>query len=144
MSQDEFAKIAKAKSQIATVWSTNAMFLETTKANAKAMDRNVSTDLEFKDDELVVNVFGYKVCSKSRVVGTGDDFYMEYRFLASVDNEDHELTRFYVGAGGQVYEDLESETKICDFDNKYIVSHVYRRVAIGLLNSPFFAATEKD
>ena len=140
MSQDVLATIGTAKHRIEAVRSTNAVFLDNARLNAEPQD--VPAKLEFDDDELAVNIFGYRAQSKPRVVRFGDDYYIEYRLIVRFDGEDHEVTRFYVGAGGWIYEDLKSETKLCDFDNEYIASHVCRRVALGLLDSPVFAVAE--
>ncbi|MGR4068639.1 hypothetical protein [Billgrantia sp. C5P2] len=141
MSQDEVVTIAKAKRRIEAVLETNDGFLENARTNA--VPRDIPTKLEFGSDDVFVDVFGYRILSKPRVVRVGDDFYMEYRFLVRFEDEEHEVTRFYVGAGGLVYEDLESESKMCDYNNEYIASLICSRVALGLLKSPVFDVAEK-
>lgn len=142
MTQDELAIIAGAKHRIETVLSTNEGFLEN--ARSHATPRDVPTKLEFDGDSVIVEIFGHKAFSSSRVVRAGNDFYMEYQFVVRFNEEDHELTRFYVGGGGLVYLDLESETTMCDYNNEYIASHICSRVAIGLLKSPVFSVAKKS
>ena len=141
MNHDELATIAKAKHRIDALHSTNDKFIENARTHAEP--RDVPTKLEFEGDAMVVRIFGFEARSKPRVVREEDDFYMEDCFLVAFNDEEHELTRFYVGAGGLVYEDLESGDTMCDYNNEYIASHVCSRVAIGLLKSPVFSVAEK-
>src|SRR5690625_5732116 len=43
----------------------------------------VPTKLEFDGDSVIVEIFGHKAFSSSRVVRAGNDFYMEYQFVRS-------------------------------------------------------------
>src|SRR5690625_6661210 len=122
MTQDELAIIAGAKHRIETVLSTNEGFLEN--ARSHATPRDVPTKLEFDGDSVIVEIFGHKAFSSSRVVRAGNDFYMEYQFVVRFNEEDNELTRFYVGGGGLVYLDLESETTIDLNSTRMNSSHV--------------------
>src|SRR5690625_547556 len=81
MTQDELAIIAGAKHRIETVLSTNEGVLEN--ARSHATPRDVPTKLEFDGDSVIVEIFGHKAFSSSRVVRAGNDFYMEYQFVRS-------------------------------------------------------------
>lgn len=138
MNQNE--EITKAQNSIKRVLETNDQFLVNARNN---VSQDLQTKLEFECNNIVVNIFGYKVCSEPRVVQFKNNFYMEYLFLVRFEGEDHEVTRFYLKSDGTIYKCLDPESKMCDYDSEKISHKIFSQVAIGLLESPVFSVAKR-
>ena len=133
--------LEKAKHRIDNLININNGFIENARKNS--ISRESGTSLAFEGENIAIDVFGYRAKGKQRVVRVNDCFYMEHLFVIDFDGADFEVARLYVGGGGFVYGDLEPEYHMCDYDNQYISSVIYKHVAYGILNSSLFAVSPK-
>lgn len=137
MSNQELHEIAKANRELSVIKERHVAF-NVYIANHGVPD-DVPTKIEFSEQQFHIDCFGYVAKASPRyVIDTSNKtFAVEYLFLISQGDETEEVTRFYLTSYGQICESLDLNTRICDYDTRYLASEICRRVAIGILRSSF-------
>lgn len=137
MNQDRALEIANAKKHIDTVQKMNEKFLKHAKANATS--KEVPSKLEFDAQKIKISCFIYEAVASPRIVkDKSGDFSMEYVFVVKLDEETHEVWRFYLSSHGKITKTLDTENGICDYDNIYIAKIICSHVLTGTLQSALF------
>lgn len=145
MNHPQLIEIANAKNQIDAANAMNESFLA--HARAHSLPQDVPSKLEFSDQAIQVQAFGYIAEAIPRVVRAEDGgFYVEYVFYVRSEQEPQEVFRFYLTSSGRLVESLgtDASASICDVNNPYIAKHLCGRVMLGILRSPLFLPLTKQ
>lgn len=66
----------------------------------------------------------------------------EYAFVGSIGSQEQLLLCLYLTPNGGLYlnSSLDDSTRICDFNNQYVVNNILAKLQVTALSSPFFAS----
>lgn len=104
-------------------------------------DRKTLSSLKVVNQILCVTFLELEFHAVRRTVAS--DFRLianEYAFVGSIDSQEHVLFYLYLTPDGGLYlnSSLDSDSRLCDFNNMFVVSNILERIQIAALSSPFF------
>jgi hypothetical protein len=84
--------------------------------------------------ELEFRAVRRSVAAESRLVAN------EYAFVGSIDGQEHALLYLYLTPDGNLYfnSSLEVDSRLCDYNNQYVVKNILAKIKVTALSSRFF------
>jgi hypothetical protein len=97
--------------------------------------------LSVADGVLSVDACGHSLMAVPRVVHHGGhDFAVEYTFAYMTKDVTTPIWRFYLTENGLLVSSLADDTsRLCDFNNQYVVERLLTEVSTAVLKSFLFA-----
>ena len=85
--------------------------------------------------ELEFRAARRSVAADSRLVAN------EYAFVGSIDGQEHVLLYLYLTPDGNLYfnSSLKVDSRLCDYNNQYVVKNILAKIEVTALSSRFFA-----
>lgn len=142
MNHQQLIQISKARSALATIEPMNAAFLKHCSENSTPQE--FPTKLEVDGKSISINAFGMPAVATGRyVLVDTSEFMTEYVFSIAIEGEPVEVWRCYLSSNGNLLQDLETQSTICDYNNSYIAKHLCGNVLLGVLQSTAFVPAAK-
>ncbi|MDT3734949.1 MAG: hypothetical protein ROZ00_01820 [Denitratisoma sp.] len=65
----------------------------------------------------------------------------EYAFVGSIGDQEHVLLCLYLSPDGNLHlkSSLDDESRLCDYNNQYLVKNILTKIQLAALSSSFFA-----
>jgi hypothetical protein len=133
----QIANLRNTADSLQRLWDLNKKFLA--HATAHSTTAELSSALQVSGNSICIDCFGHLASATSRAVRDGVNSYLiEYAFLASIDGESVEVTRFYLSENGRLLDAPQAANAICDYNNTYVAKHICGLALLGALASPLF------
>ena len=140
MTQEDFVEILNAKGRLDDIVGLNDRFLDYLQ-ECHTRD-GAPYRFEFHADGITVECFGHAFKASSHFIRLKNkDFAAEYRFILPFGDENIEIWRFYLRDNGVVYESIQTDKRLCDYQNAYILDYIGISVCLGALRSEIFLET---
>jgi hypothetical protein len=100
-----------------------------------------TSSLTIKDDGLSITYLDLNLSASRRTVAIDSQLVAnEYAFEGiTFNNEKHTLLCLYLTPNGVLYLDSSLTTRLCDYNNQYVVKNILSKIQLSALSSPFFS-----
>ena len=94
------------------------------------------------DGEIAASCLEVQVhVARKPIAVDGSPALFEYVFGEMKEGALKPYLRLYLAPSGNLFTDVQCQTRVCDFDNTYIVKNILLELAHALLHSEHFAPT---
>ena len=140
MNPQEIVEILNANNSFESIVGLNNLFIEWVISHAEP--QNVPSKVSVDQGTFSVAGFGFTAKAVPRAIRlTPGAFAMEFVFLVDSENEEIEVSRFYLTEVGKLVADATNlNSTLTDYNNMYIAKFICGRVLQGILKSKILAA----
>jgi hypothetical protein len=140
MNPQEIVEISNANNRFESIVGQNKSFIEW--VISRAEPQNVPSKVSVDQGTFSVAGFGFIAKAVPRAIRlTTGAFAMEFVFLVNSENEEIEVSRFYLTDDGELVEDANnSNSTLAGYKNTHIATIICINVLQGIIKSKLFAA----
>lgn len=140
MNPQEIADISNANNSFKSIVELKNSFIEWVINHAEP--QNVPSKVSVDQGTFSVAGFGFTAKAVPRAIRlTTGAFAMEFVFLVDIENDEVEVTRFYLTDDGKLVADATNlNSTLTDYNSMYIAKFICGRVLQGILKSKILAA----
>ncbi len=141
MNPQEFVEISNANNSFESIVELNKSFIEWVINHAEP--QNVPSKVSVDQGTFSVAGFGFTAKAVPRAIRlTTGAFAMEFVFLVDTENDEVEVSRFYLTDAGKLVADANNlNSTLADYNNIYIAKFICGKVLQGILKSKILAAS---